>query len=102
MKKQNTQTNVVPIRNPLAEYKRLSEEVKSLEKAKAEARATIIAMMDEGKSDLLTIGDFKAERQVIEQFRIDSEKAKAILGERFPEVTTLTSQTRLTVIGGNR
>jgi len=98
MRKTNTALKLVPIRNPLEEYKEVVASIKALEASKDALRTEIIGLMDLEASDSVNVGTFKAERKTVDQFRIDTKKAKEILGERFPEITSIVSQTRLTVV----
>lgn len=84
--------------NPLSEYKRLADEIKRLEAEKDQYKKAIFTLMDELKSDKLSIGAYNAERKLIVQTRVDSDLVKAVLGEEYPSVCKESSQVRLTIV----
>lgn len=86
------------MKNILAEYQEVSATIKDLEASKTKLRLAIFAKMDANKDDELVIGNNKGKRELIDQFRMDKEKAQKILGDRYPEITSISTQTRLTVI----
>lgn len=84
--------------NPIRKYKEIDAEIKRLEKLKRSYRSHIISLMDEAQSDTFSFDEYKAERKLIVQNRIDKVKLKAILGDNVSQVQSETSFVKLTVI----
>ena len=94
----NTQPKIIPLHNPLAEYKALSDEMKVLEARKSQLRDQIFNLMDSIHSDEICIGGMKGKRSLVIQERMDSKRVKEFLGDRYQGFVTEVSQVRLAVI----
>ena len=94
----NLAHNVLPLRNPLQTYREVSEQIKALEKLKEEAKREIFNLMDIRQSDSVALGGLRAERQLIVQERIDTDKVRIALGDSLQEVITETAIIRLKVV----
>lgn len=92
------QTNVIPITNPLAEYKAIAEEMKTLEARKNFLREEIFSFMDGSHSDEVAFGDLKAKRSLVVQERLDSKRLKEVLGVQYLSFVSQVPVIRLQVI----
>ena len=89
---------VTEFTNPIRNYKEIDAEIKRLEKIKESYRKQILELMDESKSDTFTFDEYKAERKLVVQTRLDQAKLKAMLGDNLSSVQSETSFVKLTVI----
>lgn len=92
------QANIYPIRNPLAEFKAISEQMRALEVMKDSLREEILASMDRAQSDEVTFGGLKARRPLVFQERLDSRRLKTSLGQQYQEFLFEIPVIRLSVI----
>lgn len=90
--------NVIPITNPLAEYKAIAEEMKSLEARKNFLREEIFSFMDGSHSDEVAFGDLKTKRSLVIQERLDSKRIKEVLGVQYKGFVSEVPVIRLAVI----
>jgi predicted phage-related endonuclease len=84
-----------PVVNPIEELKKVKEEMSLLKTKEEGLKAALFFMMDEQKSDKLILGDFSAERKLVVQPRLDTKKAKEMLGDNAP--MTEVESVRLTL-----
>lgn len=89
---------IVPIQNPLAEYKAVTEEMKALEARKNFLRKDIFAFMDGARSDEVAFGDLKARRTLVVQERLDSKRLKEAMGPQYQAFVSEVPVIRLSVI----
>lgn len=97
----NTATNlrlVNSFTNPIRNYKEIDAEIKRLEKIKDSYRCQIMSLMDANESDAVNFDEYKAERKLVVQNRIDQNKLKSMLGDNLSSVQSETSFIKLTVI----
>ncbi len=91
-------TELTDFTNPIRNYKEIDLEIKRLEKIKESYRSQIMALMDDNQSDTVSFEDYKAERKLVIQKRLDNSKIKAFFGEDLSPVQSETSFIKLTVI----
>ncbi|MBP6063995.1 MAG: hypothetical protein KA467_00805 [Bacteroidales bacterium] len=91
-------TEVGDFTNPIRNYKEVDLEIKRLEKIKESYRSQIMALMDDNQSDTVSFEDYKAERKLVVQKRLDNSKIKAFFGEDLSPIQSETSFVKLTVI----
>lgn len=91
-------TELTDFTNPIRNYKEIDLEIKRLEKIKESYRSQIMALMDESQSDTVSFEDYKAERKLVVQKRLDNSKIKAFFGEDISRIQSETSFIKLTVI----
>lgn len=84
--------------NPIRKYKEVDAEIRRLEKLKRSYRSHIISLMDEAQSDAFSFDEYKEERKLVVQNRIDKDNLKAILGDNLPSVQSEISFVKITVI----
>ncbi len=91
-------TELTDFTNPIRNYKEIDLEIKRLEKIKESYRSQIMALMDDNQSDTVSFEDYKAERKLVVQKRLDNSKIKAFFGEDISRIQSETSFIKLTVI----
>ena len=70
--------------NVVQELKLAKEATKQAKKIEDELKKQVLNLMDLNLVDAIKIGGYKAERKLIIQSRLDTKKAKELLGDKAP------------------